>query len=144
MKNLRNSKGHVPKPPRRRVPDMQESASPLVETLRLRRVDLNISQDYLGYLTGMQHQRVSALERMRFNPTLATLERVAKALGGSLRFVPDDAPRAAAAPARAMPAVALPCRVTYRSPDLDYLTLTRVTPRGILALLREAQLRRVA
>lgn len=55
------------------------------------RTQVGISQERLAELAGVERAYVSALERGRRNPTLLTQQRIAEALGVTLRQLIGDA-----------------------------------------------------
>ena len=59
--------------------------------VRQRRTQAGISQERLAELAGLERAYVSALERGKRNPTLLTQQRIAAALGVTLRQLIDDA-----------------------------------------------------
>lgn len=64
-------------PPRDRAPTLLEAFG---EAIRRRRSTLQISQEELGFRSGVHRTYVSELERGLKSPTLATIERLAEAL----------------------------------------------------------------
>ena len=48
--------------------------------LRRLRIERGLSQEELAHLTGIDRTYVSHLERLRYNPTLDMVERLAKSL----------------------------------------------------------------
>lgn len=63
------------------------------EAVRARREGESLSQEALGQKAGLDRTYVSGLERATRNPTLATMEKVAKALGVSLSTLVAEAER---------------------------------------------------
>lgn len=61
----------------------------MLEQLRARRYELNISQAELAARVNMSQSQISDLERGFGMPTLTTLDAIAKALSMKLTAVPD-------------------------------------------------------
>lgn len=59
--------------------------------VRRARMAAGLSQEGLAMLAGLDRTYVSSLERGKRNPTLATLERLASALGRSLSSLLHEA-----------------------------------------------------
>ena len=66
--------GHIPLP-------SDQTAAKAVSSARAR---AGLSQKELAALTGIDQSDISKIERGTANPSIATLERIAKALGGTL------------------------------------------------------------
>jgi predicted RNase H-like HicB family nuclease/DNA-binding XRE family transcriptional regulator len=62
-------------------------------TIRWARQDRGLSQKALGDLAGVKQQQIAKLENPDENPTLETIEKVAKALGLSVTLGLEDADR---------------------------------------------------
>jgi DNA-binding XRE family transcriptional regulator/predicted RNase H-like HicB family nuclease len=62
-------------------------------TIRWARQDAGLSQKALGALAGVKQQQIAKLEDPDENPTLETLEKVAKALGLSVHIGLQEAAR---------------------------------------------------
>lgn len=60
------------------------------EMVRALRAERSISQKDLARMTGIDQGDISKLERGRGNPSVRTLERIVKALGGKIAIVPDE------------------------------------------------------
>ncbi|MCC7420490.1 MAG: helix-turn-helix transcriptional regulator [Planctomycetaceae bacterium] len=62
------------------------------QRLRALRTEQNISQEKLGEMAGLHRTFVSMVERGERNVTLATVEKLAKALGRRMADLMPDAP----------------------------------------------------
>jgi predicted RNase H-like HicB family nuclease/DNA-binding XRE family transcriptional regulator len=69
-------------------------------TIRWARQDAGLSQKALGELAGVKQQQIAKLEDPDENPTLGTLEKVAKALGLSVHIGLEEAARMPVSPPR--------------------------------------------
>ena len=63
------------------------------DAVRKARAEAGISQTQLAELTGIDQSDISKIERGVANPSVSTLQRIAKALGGRLTIT-IDLPRA--------------------------------------------------
>jgi transcriptional regulator with XRE-family HTH domain len=66
------------------------SASPIVEQLRARRIQLNMSQSAMARAMGTVQSAISEAERGLSSPNLSTLRRWAKCLGFEVVLVPIE------------------------------------------------------
>jgi transcriptional regulator with XRE-family HTH domain len=58
----------------------------LIETLKLRRIRLQVTQETLSLLTGLGLRTIKQLESGKGNPTLETIQKLADVLGLELRL----------------------------------------------------------
>ena len=66
---------------------MQYMANSIGQQIRERRKDLKINQAKLAQLSGIGLNSLSRLESGKGNPTLESLQKIAKVLGFELKFV---------------------------------------------------------
>ena len=78
----------------------KDIANMLGATIRSRRKDLGISQEELGFRSGLHRTYVADLERGSRNPSLGSIAKLAKALKLSLSDLFGNAQRALATPRR--------------------------------------------
>ncbi|MBI2895405.1 MAG: type II toxin-antitoxin system HicB family antitoxin [Deltaproteobacteria bacterium] len=83
--------GAPPRPKRVRVPagGLAVTVSPMLAakvSIRRARLDLGLTQAQLAKRAGLTQAMVARIEDPDYNPTLETLERVARALGAELRI----------------------------------------------------------
>lgn len=69
-----------------RVTDIEDVPSPAAALVRLARLKAGLSQQELAQRAGVPRSMISAYERDRRQPTLATLMRVLRAAGFELRL----------------------------------------------------------
>lgn len=67
--------------------------SQLIETIKVRREMLNVTQDMLAELSGVGLRTLKQFERGKGNPTLDTLQKLGDALGLELTFTVKDMTR---------------------------------------------------
>lgn len=53
----------------------------IIETLKMRRIKLQVNQDTLALLTGLGLRTIKQLESGKGNPTLETIQKLADVLG---------------------------------------------------------------
>ncbi len=58
----------------------------LIETLKMRRIRLQVTQETLSLLTGLGLRTIKQLESGKGNPTLETIQKLADVLGLELRL----------------------------------------------------------
>ncbi|MHA8108181.1 helix-turn-helix transcriptional regulator [Aquirufa sp. A-Brett2-W8] len=58
----------------------------LIETLKKRRIRLQVTQETLSLLTGVSLRTIKQLEAGKGNPTLETIQKLADVLGLELRL----------------------------------------------------------
>jgi transcriptional regulator with XRE-family HTH domain len=58
----------------------------LIETLKKRRIRLQVTQETLALLTGVSLRTIKQLEAGKGNPTLETIQKLADVLGLELRL----------------------------------------------------------
>ena len=59
----------------------------IVETLKKRRIRLQVTQETLALLTGVSLRTIKQLEAGKGNPTLETIQKLADALGLELQLI---------------------------------------------------------
>jgi|LauGreDrversion4_2_1035121.scaffolds.fasta_scaffold193033_3 transcriptional regulator with XRE-family HTH domain len=59
----------------------------IVETLKKRRIRLQVTQETLALLTGVSLRTIKQLEVGKGNPTLETIQKLADALGLELQLI---------------------------------------------------------
>jgi transcriptional regulator with XRE-family HTH domain len=59
----------------------------IVETLKKRRIRLQVTQETLALLTGVSLRTIKQLEVSKGNPTLETIQKLADALGLELQLI---------------------------------------------------------
>ncbi len=59
----------------------------IVETLKKRRIRLQVTQETLALLTGVSLRTIKQLEVGKGNPTLETIQKLANALGLELQLI---------------------------------------------------------
>ncbi len=59
----------------------------IVETLKKRRIRLQVTQEMLALLTGVSLRTIKQLEVGKGNPTLETIQKLADALGLELQLI---------------------------------------------------------
>lgn len=58
----------------------------IVETLKMRRIKLQVTQETLSLLTGLGLRTIKQMESGKGNPTLETIQKIAEVLGLELRL----------------------------------------------------------
>lgn len=58
----------------------------IVETLKMRRISLQVTQETLSLLTGLGLRTIKQMESGKGNPTLETIQKIAEVLGLELRL----------------------------------------------------------
>ena len=59
----------------------------IIETLKKRRIRLQVTQETLALLTGVSLRTIKQLEAGKGNPTLETIQKLADALGLELQLI---------------------------------------------------------
>ena len=78
-----------------RPPAQEQAASPdLAKKLRARRREMGLTLKDVAEGSGLSVGFISQIERGEGNPTLDTLNRIGRAFGLTLGFVPKRTPRA--------------------------------------------------
>jgi len=58
----------------------------IIETLKMRRIKLQVNQETLALLTGLGLRTIKQIESGKGNPTLETIQKLADVLGLELRL----------------------------------------------------------
>lgn len=72
----------------REIADRLRSRLNIAGSLLDARMALGLTQEEVGRLAGTKQSRVSEIEAMKGNPTLDTLDRIGRAVGLALDYVP--------------------------------------------------------